>query len=225
MLLALAAPVKELATSWPPTPEGQEAAKEVYDIVLDSFRRQELFVFVIGLGMVLGGAAAGDRRLVEALRSASRREGEVDGGGLVRERAGALRLAGLVVAGTILILWPDPTSRVVLTVGGLLILYLGWIWLVASDSQWAANARERIADGLAGSRDAPIQRGGFVGWVARNSGLLRLLGILVAAALLLFVWDLSTGGFVLIAAGALLYLAAVEWASTAARQPPESTAE
>ncbi len=219
MLLALAVPVKELATTWPPTPEGKDAAKQVYDILLDSFRRQELFVFLLGLGMVFGGAAAGDRRLVQAVRSGlTRREG-VDTGGLVKERAGALRLVGLAVAGLILILWPDPSSRVLLTVGICLALYLGWIWLVASDSNAAATARKRVTEGMAGSVDAPIQRGGFIGWVARNAGLLRLLGIVVAAALLLFVWDLSTGGFVLIAAGTLLYLAGIEWASTEAREP------
>jgi hypothetical protein len=219
MLLALAVPVKELATTWPPRPEGQEAAKQVYDILLDNFRGQQLLVFVIGLGMVLGGAATGDRRLVQAVRSGlTRREG-VDPGGLVKERAGALRLAGLVVAGAILILWPDPSSRVVLTVGIVLALYLGWIWLVASDSDAATSARKRVADGLGGSQDVPIQQGGFAGWVARNAGVLRFLGIVVAAALLLFVWDLSTGGFVLIAAGILLYLGGIEWASTAAREP------
>jgi len=220
-LLALAGPVKELATTWPSTPQGQDAAEQIYDIVLNSFQRQELFVFMLGLGMVVVGSVAGDRRVVQAARSAARRE-DADAGGLVRERAGFLRLGGLAIAGVILIVWPEPTERTVITVGALLALYLGVIWLLASESEWATRARERLADGLGGSQDVPVQRRtGLAGWVAVHAGLLRLLGIVVGACLVLFVWDLSLNGFVLIAAAVLLYLAAIEWASASARQPVE----
>jgi hypothetical protein len=227
-LLALAVPLKELATTWPPTPEGQEAAEQVYDILLDSFRRMELFVFILGLAMVVIGSVAGDRRVVQALRSAAtrRQEEDVDAGGLVRERAGALRLAGLALAGVILIVWPDPTLRTVIAVGAILAGYLAIIWLLASDSDLAQRSRERTAEGLWSSRDLPIQRRtGFVGWLAVHAGILRLLSVAAGACLLLFVWDLSLGGFVFIAAAVLLLLAVIEWASTAARQPPESAAD
>ena len=225
-LLALAVPVKELATMWPPTPEGQDAAQQVYDILLDSFRRMELFVFILGLAMVVIGSVAGDRRVVEAARSAATRQGDVDAGGLVRERAGALRLAGLALAGVTLIVWPDPTLRTVIAVGVVLAAYLSIIWLFASDSDLAQKSRERTAEGLWSSRDVPIQRRtGFVGWVAVHAGILRLLSVAAGVCLLLFVWDLSLGGFVFIAAAVLLLLAVIEWASTAARQPPESAAD
>jgi hypothetical protein len=219
ILLALAAPVKELATSWPATDQGQMAAKEIYDDLLDGFRRQELFVVFIGVAMIVIAAALGDRRLVEAMRKATRGQ-ETDGNGVVRERTGALRLAGLAIAGVILIFWPDPDLRTVLTVGFLLVLYLSVIWLIASDSELADRMRTRFSDALVGSSDLPVQRAGFVGWVATHAGLLRLFGVIVAACLVLFVWDLSLGGFVLIAAAALLYFAAIEWAYSAARQPP-----
>ena len=51
------------------------------------------------------------------------------------------------------------------------------------------------------------------------------LGILVGAALLLFVWDVTLGGLVLIAAAVLIYLAVIEWAATEARQPLDSAEE
>ena len=226
MLLALAAPVKELATTWPPTDEGKQAAENVYDILLDDFRQQQAFIVIFGLVVVVIGAAAGDRRVVEAARAAvTRREG-ADAGGLIRERAGALRLAGLFVAGVILIVWPEPGLRTVIGVGVLLALYLGAIWLVASDSDRAKLARERLAENLVASRDVPVeQRTGFVGWVAAHAGLLRLVGLLVGAALVLFVWDVTLGGLVLIAAAVLIYLALIEWATTEVRQPLDSTEE
>jgi hypothetical protein len=220
-LLALGAPVKELATSWPRTDEGQEAAKEAYDIILNSFRRQQFFTVILGLGMVLVASAAGDRRLAEAVRRSARREdGAVEGGftGFVEERAVALRLAGLLIAGVVLVLWPDPDLRTVLTVGLLLVVYLGLIYLIASNDSWATSAREKLGQWMTGMGDEPVvPPSGFVGWVVRHAGLLRLLGIVVGAALVLFVWDLSLRGMVLIVAAELLYLAGIEWALASAR--------
>jgi len=226
MLLALAAPVKELATTWPPTDQGKQAAKQVYDILLDDFRVQQAFIVLIGLGLVLVGSLAGDRRVVGAVRAAVTRREEADAGGLIRERAGALRLAGLIVSGVVLLVWPDPGLRTVIGVGVLLALYLGAIWLVASESDRARQARERLAENLVASRDVPVhRRSGLVGWVARHAGLLRLIGLLVGAALVLFVWDVTLGGLVLIAAAVLIYLAVIEWAATEARSPLDSTEE
>jgi hypothetical protein len=222
MLLALAVPVKELSTTWPPTPEGEQAVSNIYDILLDSFRRQQFAVVFVGLGMVLVGTAAGDRRLVRAAQSAARRRKDVDASGLVQERAGALRLAGLVVAAVILILWPEPGLRTVITIGVLLAIYLAIIWVLASNSELAQRARTWLADTLTGAADGPIQRGGLVGWVARHVGILRLIGIVIAACLVAFVWNLSLSGFILIAGAVLLYLAIIEAASVMAREPLES---
>jgi hypothetical protein len=221
-LLALAVPVKELATTWPPTVEGKEAASEVYNELLDSFRQQQLFVVLVGLGMVVVGTAAGDRRVVRTVRSAVARNGEEQAqvGSLLRERAGALRLAGLAIAGIALILWPDPDLRTVITIVGLLAVYLMIIWIAASESEAAISSRNFVANRF--TNDEPIQRTGFIAWLAEHAGMLRLLGIVLGAVLILFVWDLSLRGFVLIAAFELLYFAIIEWASTAARQPPGS---
>jgi hypothetical protein len=222
-LLALGGPVKGLATSWPPREEGEQAMKQVYEILLDDFRRQQAFVVIFGLGVVVVGSAAGDRRVVQAVRAAVSRKEDADTGGLIRERAGALRLAGMFVAGVILIVWPEPTLRTLIAVGLLLGLYLAAIWLIASDSDWATRARDRLSESLVPSRDAPIQRRvGLVGWVAVHAWLLRLAGVLVAAAVLLFFWDLSLGGLILIAAALLIYLAVIEWTLTEARRPLDS---
>ena len=217
-LLALGAPVKELATSWPKTDEGKEATKQAYDIILNSFRRQQFITVLFGLGMVAVASAAGDKRVVAMLRRSERRE---EGGfeGFVRERVVGLRLAGLALAGVILILWPDPTLRTVLTVGFLLVTYLGLIYLFASESSWAASARSSLAGWTAGMADEQGEAPpGVVGWVVRHAGILRVAGIVVGAALVLFVWDLSLGGMVLIVAGELLYLALIEWAVASTRR-------
>lgn len=225
-LLALGAPVKELATSWPATEEGKTATKQVYDILLDDFRRQQAFIVFFGLGVVVVGSAAGDRRVVQTVRAAVTRKKEADTGGLIRERAGALRLAGFFVAGVLLIVWPEPTLRTVIAIGSMLGLYLGLIWLVASDSSLAARARERLAEDLGESRDVLAgRRTGFVGWLATRAGILRVVGLVAAAAMVLFVWDLSLGGLVLIAASVLIYLAVIEWATTEARRPLDSADE
>jgi hypothetical protein len=222
-LLALGGPAKELATTWPPTEEGEQAMKRVYEILLDDFRLQQAFVVLFGLGVVLVASIAGDRRVIEAARSAATRREEADTGGLIRERAGALRLAGLIVAGVLLIVWPDPGLRTVIAVGVLLALYLGVIWLIASDSGWATRAREGLAETLGSPRDVPAERrAGFMGWVATHAGLLRFVGLLVGAALVLFVWDVTLGGLVLIAGAVLIYLAVIEWAATDARRPLDS---
>ena len=224
-LLALGAPVKELATTWPPTDEGKQAAENVYDILLDDFQRQQALVVMLGLGIVLVASIAGDRRVVETVRAAATRREGADAGGLIRERAGALRLAGLIVSGVILIVWPEPGLRTVIGVGALLTLYLGAIWLFASDSDWATRGRERLSESMV-SGDVPAQRrSGFVGWVAVHAGLLRLIGLLVAAALVLFVWGVTLGGLVLIAAALLIYLGVIEWATTEVRRPLDSTEE
>ena len=226
MILALAAPVKELATTWPPTDEGKQAAENVYDILLDDFQRQQAFVVLIGLGIVLVASVAGDRRVVDTVRAAATRREEADAGGLIRERAGALRLAGLIVSGVILIVWPEPGLRTVIGVAVLLALYLGVIWLLASDSGWATRAREGLAETLGSPGDVPAQRrAGVVGWVGTHAGLLRLVGLLVGAALVLFVWGVTLGGLVLIAATVLIYLAMIEWAATEVRRPLDSTEE
>jgi hypothetical protein len=224
MILALAAPLKELATTWPPTDEGKQATKNVYDILLDSFQRQQAFIVIFGLGLVLVASVAGDRRVVETVRAAATRREEADAGGLIKERAGALRLAGMIVAGVILIVWPEPGLRTVIGVGVLLALYLGVIWLLASDSDWATRARAGLAETLGSPGDVPAQRRtGVVGWVGTHAGLLRLVGLLVGAALFLFVWGVTLGGLVLIAAAVLIYLAMIEWAVTEVRRPLDTT--
>jgi hypothetical protein len=81
-LIALGAPLKELATSWTQTDQGHEAATQVYDILLDSFRRQHFFIVVFGLGMVVAASAV-------------RREDREGIDEFVRARPGPLRLAGL----------------------------------------------------------------------------------------------------------------------------------
>ena len=197
---------------------GQGSDEAGHDIILNSFRRQQFITVLFGLGMVAVASAAGDRRVVAMLRRSERRE---EGGfeGFVRERVVGLRLAGLALAGVILILWPDPTLRTVLTLGFLLVTYLALIYLFGSESSWAASARSSLARWTAGMADEQGEvPPGIFGWVVRHAGILRVLGIVVGAALVLFVWDLTLGGIVLIVAGELLYLALIEWAVASTRQ-------
>ena len=64
----LALPLKNLATSWPATTQGQTAARSSYEVLLRSFQFQNVLLVVFG-GLLAGTASlAGDRRLAKLLR-------------------------------------------------------------------------------------------------------------------------------------------------------------
>ena len=209
-------PLKDLATNWPPRQEGRDAAASAYDVLLNSFRRQELYFAMAGMGLVSTSAIARHPQFFRSIRAHFSGAGDAsEGVGLrswITARSTAIRAAGLAVAAVTLELWPDPTTRVIITVLGALSSFIAIMWLVTSETEFAASTRKRvgrvIGPGRSQSQDARVPA------IARWAGILRVAGIVVAAAVLLLAQKVTPGLLVLVFASVLLYLAIVDYLSS-----------
>jgi hypothetical protein len=220
-ILVVAQPLKEALTDAAAEPDGKAAAKATYDVLVDSFKRQEVFVILIGLGLVAGGTLAGESELARAVRSTFRRReigAEQAGlGGWIRKRALPLRIGGLALGGLFLIGWPDPSTRLIVTVLVLVALYLAALALAASDAGWAVSARswagqvwERYFRVPEAAADRAAQGRSPLHWVAARAPWFRGIGILLGV-ILLVAWPSPTfGTVVVVVALELLYLAAID---------------
>ncbi len=221
-IVVVAQPLKEVTTdAISTTASGNAAAKATYDVFVRSFQRQEAFVMLIGVGMAAGGSLAGDPRLVTAVRSRFRRTAPAteDTGQVpwIRERVHALRIGGLGISALLLIAWTDPSTRFVVTVLVLTVMYLAVLTAATSDAQWAVSIRSGAA-GLwdryfrvqTGAGNGTQARPSLVGWVARRASWFRVFGIVLGAALLIVLPSLTFGTFVVVIALELLYLAAID---------------
>ena len=213
-------PLRELSTdAIASTEAGNAAAKAIYDVFLRSFQRQQLFLVVVGVGMAVVGSFSLDRRLIAAFRSrlgdapAIQEPGQV---GWVTENAKQLRIAGLGIAAILLIAWPDPSTRFVITLLVLTGLYLIALTAASSDDAWAVSVRSRAAD--LWERYMRVPEGGvdeagdssFMGLLASRAPWFRTLGVVLGVALLIFLPSLTFGTFVLIISLEFLYLAAID---------------
>jgi hypothetical protein len=221
-ILVVAQPLKETLADAVAEPEGKAAARATYDILVDSFKRQEVFVILIGIGLVAGGTLAGESELARAVRSTFRRRetgpAEVGLGGWIRERALALRIGGLALGGLFLIGWPDPSTRLIVTVMVVAALYLATLALATSDAVWAVSARSwggqlweryfRVPEAPAADRTgrgrSPLR------WVAARAPWFRTVGVAVGVLLLVAWPSLTFGTVVVVVALELLYLAAID---------------
>ena len=221
-LVTIAQPVREISTdAIASTEAGRAAAKATYDVFLRSFQRQQLFVLLIGVGMAVGASLSVDRRIIAVVRSryggttpATEDPGQV---GWVTENAQQLRIGGLGIAALLLIAWPDPSTRFVITLLVLTGLYLISLTAASSDAQWAVSLRSRAADLWDRFMRVPAEEGDGVpagsslsGRVARGAPWFRFVGVLFGAALLIFLPSLTFGTFVLVVSLELLYLAAIK---------------
>ncbi len=223
-ILVLAQPLKEALTDAVAKPDGKAAVRATYDILVDSFKRQELFVILIGVGLVAGGTLAGESELARAVRSVFRRpEGgldeEISLGGWVRKRVLALRIGGLALGGLFLIGWPDPSTRLTVTVLIVVALYLALIAIVSSEAAWAGAIRSPVADfwnRYFRADDQAVVRGdegrrSLVGWIAVRAPWLRLVGIAIGVVFLIVLPDVSLGTIVMVLALEMLFFAAVDF--------------
>ena len=193
-----------------------------FDQLVEGFRAQSFAVVLAGL--LIGGLAAlfGPTALARAVRGGLRRDSSVMNEGLrteLRQNATALRVGGLAIGALVLLGWPDPSTRVYVTLFAIIAAYLVAIWIATSNSDTATNARDRVASGWTNAfsdRAGESRYGGVRGWIFRYGGILRLIGLLIALALLLFWPGLSIAGAAVIIGLALLYFAAVEWVAPAA---------
>jgi hypothetical protein len=108
--------------------------------------------------------------------------------------------------------WPDPTARVYVTTLALLGLYLGALFVLASDSPLATNARRQIERYVGPGDAAASARGGTAAsWIAAHAGWLRVAG-LAAAILLLILWPSpGLGTIMMVIALGLIYLALLDF--------------
>jgi hypothetical protein len=221
-LVTIEWPLKELSTDViASTDAGKAAAKATYDVFLKSFQQQQLVVLLIGVGMAVVGSLSLDRRVIAAVRSrfgdappATEDPGQV---GWITENARQLRIGGLGIAALLLIAWPDPSTRFVITLLVFAAAYLVFLTAASSDDEWAVSARSRAADLWdrfmrvpAGEGDGAPAGSSLSIWVAREAPWFRLIGIVLGAAVLIFLPSLSFGTFVLVVSLELLYLAAIE---------------
>ncbi|MCH7617282.1 MAG: hypothetical protein J4N36_06750 [Chloroflexi bacterium] len=221
-LVTIEWPLRELSTdAIASTEAGKAAAKATYDVFLRSFQRQQLFVLLIGVGLAVVGSLSLDRRVIAAVRSRfgdaapeTEDPGQV---GWVTENARQLRIGGLGIAAILLIAWPDPSTRAVITLLVLTAAYLATLTAASSDAQWAVSARSRASDLWDRFMRVPAAEGdgapagsSLSGWVGREAPWFRLIGIVLGAAVLIFLPSLSFGTFVLVVSLELLYLAAID---------------
>jgi hypothetical protein len=221
----LAFPLKNLLTSWPPTPEGQAAAKSGYEVLLRSFQFQNALLVVFG-GLLAGGAVfAGDRRLTQSLarligRRGVKREEGYSVTSWVREHLMILRILGLAVVGLALLVWPSLSARFVVEILVVLGLYLLAVEVTAGDADWAVRTRERLSETFrrTESQDRDVSESGVARWVGRRRRLLQILGIVVGIVIILVWPSLTSKLFITVIGLELLFLAVIEIiASRAAR--------
>lgn len=222
-LLVVTEPLKEVATdAIAATPSGKTAAGATYDILVESFHLQQAFIVLIGVGFAAGASLAGDPYLTAGIRSRFRRAapGAAEPFSLTawtRERALGLRLGGLGVAALLLIVWPDPSTRLIVTVLVFAALYLAALAVAASDADWAVWARSRVsqlweryfrvpeaAEDRAARGRSPLH------WIAARASWFRGIGIALGVILLVAWPSLTFGAVVIVVALELLYLAGID---------------
>jgi len=224
-LLVVTEPLKEVATdAIAATPSGKTAAGATYDILVESFHLQQAFIVLIGVGLAAGGVMAGDPYLTAAVRSRFRRAAPGAAAetfsltAWIRERAVALRVGGLGVAALFLIAWPDPSTRLIVTVLVFAALYLAALAVAASDAAWAVSARSWLAQlwerylrvPEAPAADRTMRGRSPLHWVAARASWFRGIGIALGVVLLVAWPSLTFGAVVVVVALELLYLAGID---------------
>jgi hypothetical protein len=196
--------------------KNDDAAVSVFRILTSEYRWQSLTMIVFGVGVALLAVLFGESRVAVALRSNIRRAPDAPSlVTVIQERQAALRIAGLIGGALLLIAWPNPSTRVYVTVLALIGIYLLALALIVSEAPWAETVRARVRELTSkyvepGAAAGPSERSVSV-WVAAHAGWLRLAGIIVALAALVLWPSLTLATFIMVVALGLVYLAAIDW--------------
>jgi hypothetical protein len=207
--------------------QNEDAALAIINILTEPYRIQSFAMIGFGLIGVGGAVLMGQTRLAVALRGQVRRTATGAGGEgfaeAVKEHAAPLRVAGLVTGALLLVAWPDPSTRVYVTVLLLLAAYLGGVWAVSSDSERAQHVRKAVSDGwqryFAGRPEAGEGAGGISGWIVAHAMWLRAIGVLLAVVLLLLWPSVTARSIVAVIALLLAYLAAIDFIGSRSSRP------
>jgi hypothetical protein len=113
---------------------------------------------------------------------------------------------------------------VYLTVLGLLAVYLFVIWAISSDSDRAQDVRQRAGEAwqryFVSKPVAADDAGRISGWIISHAMWLRVIGVVLAIALLLLWPSLTVGSIVAVLALLLAYLAGIDF--IASRNAPDT---
>jgi hypothetical protein len=208
--LAIVLPLTQVARNFA---EHDDAATSVVDILTAGYKQQSLVMIGAGFGIAAVAALFGGSPVAVAVRSSFRPRADAPSlAELARERVGMLRVAGLVAAAVALVVWPDPTARVYVTTLVLLGLYLGALFVLASDAPFAANLRAQVERYFSQSGQGAGANGGpLASWIAAHAAWLRVAGLLAAVVLLIAWPSPSLGTIMMVVALALIYLALLDF--------------
>jgi hypothetical protein len=221
LLLVVSQPMKQLLTDAVATPDGKSATVAIYDVLTDSFKRQQSLLVLVGVTVVAGATLAGESSMARAVRSVLRRpeeqpEDEITMGEWVRQRALALRVAGLAVGGLFLVAWPDPSTRLTATVLIFIAVYLALIFIVSSESRWAEAIRSPVAAAwsrffrLDDRRLLEEGRRSPAHWIALRAAWFRLAALVIGAAYLIIRPDVSLTTILVVLAVEMLLFALID---------------
>ncbi len=193
--------------------ENPSAARSAFDAFFLGYRFQSLLLMLIGAVVLIAGALAGEGDVARAVRQSVRRpagEPAPDMRAAISDNATSFRVIGFLAAAIALVVWPQPGNRVYVTTFVLLALYLAGLWVVASESAWAAKCREQLAAAWQRAAAVPAP-GGKATFPARYARHLRLAGIAAAVVVAIVIPDAGIGAIAGIVALTLIYLAAIDW--------------
>ena len=106
----------------------QPAVETIWDTLMRNLEAQTWVVMIVGLAVVVLGAAMGDSDWARSLRASLAERGNGAGGrGLQRfatEHTGWMRLIGVAVGIGLLLIWPEPSILAAFVIVALTVLYL-----------------------------------------------------------------------------------------------------
>jgi len=195
-------------------PQNLEAANAVFNILfIEDLREQGLMVMAVALLVAAGGAFFGESSTARALRS---KVGLLKDGEAptllqaLRDDAAGFRAIGAILTVLTLLVLQQPSGRTVAAVIVLFGIYLVVLLVLTSGAEWAVALRRYANLELEAQPAATTEPRPPEGWIARNSALLRALGVAGALIFLLFWSSTSLPTVMLVAVLTLIYLAAVD---------------
>jgi hypothetical protein len=192
----------------------EDAALSIVNIVTEQFQLQSFILVAAGIAIACVAFLFGGSRLAVALRNQvrGRSDPQAPFTEVARGYATPLRVAGFGIAAVLLLAWPEPTTRVYVTLLVLLAVYLLGVWLLTSDMPAASDTRARAGDLWSRYFVTSSSRTGAAtaGWVGAHAGVLRLAGVGLALLVLLVLPEVTIGLFVAVIALLFVYLAGVD---------------
>ncbi len=208
LLLTFNPVVRHFATAWVEADADRAATRAIYDEILQTLRLQSLVILAGGGLLALAGAAVRGRWLVRTRGVAQPAFTD-----RMRRHVRVLRVGGLAVAAAALLVWPEPSRRVIIEVGLLLGTYLALIQLFVSDAGWASSSRTWFAELMQVDHtlnSGELEQISVTVWIAERTAWFRWGAAAVIAMLIALLPSHGTDAIVTLTVLALLYFGAIE---------------